>query len=227
MEIYTDPEEVYYMTVEGEKRSTSVIRREDEKKTPAPASNQAILEMKYKIKNLTKKLMIAHIAQAVTFVVAACALGLALYVYQLLLQSSPSAKFEGKEILEKCSFGWTKYGTSCYRLWEEKQLWEDAELRCTQDGGHLASILSEEERKFIQDNLYINKYQTTWIGANDRAVEGVWVWTDGSAWEFTDWKEGEPNNSGGEDCGHLYYYNGKWADTSCTLVSSFLCKVSI
>eukprot|EP00092_Neocalanus_flemingeri_P030263 GFUD01032849.1.p1 GENE.GFUD01032849.1~~GFUD01032849.1.p1 ORF type:complete len:290 (-),score=63.10 GFUD01032849.1:20-889(-) len=90
MEIYSDPEEVYYMTVEGEKRSTSLIRREDEEKTPAAPSNQAvqsqILDMKNKNENLTKRLILAH---AVTFFVAACALGISLY--QLLLQSSPDA----------------------------------------------------------------------------------------------------------------------------------------
>eukprot|EP00092_Neocalanus_flemingeri_P066574 GFUD01081120.1.p1 GENE.GFUD01081120.1~~GFUD01081120.1.p1 ORF type:complete len:287 (+),score=65.93 GFUD01081120.1:76-936(+) len=92
MEIYSDPEEIYYTTVEGEKRSTSFIRREDEQKTPAAKapSNQAvqsqILEMKNKNENLTKKLILAV---AVTFLVAACALGISLY--HLLLHSSPDA----------------------------------------------------------------------------------------------------------------------------------------
>eukprot|EP00092_Neocalanus_flemingeri_P074046 GFUD01091508.1.p1 GENE.GFUD01091508.1~~GFUD01091508.1.p1 ORF type:complete len:285 (+),score=59.73 GFUD01091508.1:56-910(+) len=90
MEIYSDPEEIYYMTVEGEKRSTSFIRREDEQKTPSAPSNQAvqsqILEIKNKNENLTKKLILA---QAVTFLVAACALGISLY--HLLLHSSSGA----------------------------------------------------------------------------------------------------------------------------------------
>eukprot|EP00092_Neocalanus_flemingeri_P103048 GFUD01131828.1.p1 GENE.GFUD01131828.1~~GFUD01131828.1.p1 ORF type:complete len:280 (-),score=58.54 GFUD01131828.1:43-882(-) len=83
MEIYTDPEEIYYMTVEGEKRSTSFIRREDEQKTPPP-SNQAVQSQILEIKSQNKKLILA---QAVTFLFAACALGISLY--QLLVQSSP------------------------------------------------------------------------------------------------------------------------------------------
>eukprot|EP00092_Neocalanus_flemingeri_P002054 GFUD01002192.1.p1 GENE.GFUD01002192.1~~GFUD01002192.1.p1 ORF type:complete len:283 (-),score=59.10 GFUD01002192.1:1-849(-) len=88
MEIYSDPEEIYYTTVEGEKRSTSFIRREDEQKTPAAKapSNQAVQSQILEIKNQNTKLIFA---QAVTFLVAACSLGISLY--QLLVQSSPDA----------------------------------------------------------------------------------------------------------------------------------------
>ncbi|HSD91110.1 MAG TPA: C-type lectin domain-containing protein [Kofleriaceae bacterium] len=45
----------------------------------------------------------------------------------------------------------------------------------------------------------------TWIGANDMATEGTFVWDDGSALVFTNWHTGEPNSGGTgatyqEDC---------------------------
>jgi hypothetical protein len=45
----------------------------------------------------------------------------------------------------------------------------------------------------------------TWIGANDMATEGTFLWDDGSALVFTNWHTGEPNSGGTgatyqEDC---------------------------
>jgi len=38
-----------------------------------------------------------------------------------------------------------------------------------------------------------------WIGLNDAATEGSFVWTTGEPVVFTNWKSGEPNNFGGNE----------------------------
>ena len=59
---------------------------------------------------------------------------------------------------------------------------------------------------------------TAWIGASDAAQEGTWQWVTGpeagtifqtgnaptgSTQGYTNWQNGEPNDSGGEDYGHI------------------------
>ena len=54
--------------------------------------------------------------------------------------------------------------------------------------------------------------------------QGIWVWTDGSAWDYTNWGINEPNdNLDGEDCLHIRELN--WNDYDCTLAQPFMCKI--
>ena len=66
-----------------------------------------------------------------------------------------------------------------------------------------------------------------WIGANDKDVEGTWVWTDGSAWKLENWRTGEPNNDH-EHCAEMKanVQNGKWNDVQCAGPDffEFICK---
>ena len=68
----------------------------------------------------------------------------------------------------------------------------------------------------------------TWIGGNDIDEEGTWKWTDGSPFEFTFWRSGEPNNHNhNEDC-MMHGFPGKWNDGPCTgwtkYIDGFLCS---
>ncbi len=59
-------------------------------------------------------------------------------------------------------------------------------------------------------------------------LQGNWVWTDGSAWDFTGWGKGEPNdNEGNEDClemNHLGNGDWGWNDNGCSDLCSYVCK---
>ena len=64
-----------------------------------------------------------------------------------------------------------------------------------------------------------------WIGGNDIAAEGTWVWEDGEIWGgFTAWNDGEPNGGVSEQCIALLYYKNAWNDVSCGRVYNFMCK---
>ena len=57
-----------------------------------------------------------------------------------------------------------------------------------------------------------------WIGLNDIANEGKWIWNDGkAAWNVEIlWLIGEPNNFRNEDCAEIGYNNSSFAlDANC------------
>ena len=64
-------------------------------------------------------------------------------------------------------------------------------------------------------------------------MEGQWVWSDGSAVDYTNWDTGEPNNwMGDEDCALFWSggERGKWHDgagrENCNAALGYLCRTS-
>lgn len=68
-------------------------------------------------------------------------------------------------------------------------------------GWHLVTITSADENNFVKSLLSTaeNDRSHYWLGGTDAAVEGTWAWVTGEAWGYTNWWNGEPNNSGDED----------------------------
>lgn len=65
-----------------------------------------------------------------------------------------------------------------------------------------------------------------WIGLTDEAVEGTFVWDDGSKLEYSGWNIGEPNDyRAAEDCVQIRK-GGGWNDISCSYTSPFVCQYS-
>ena len=92
--------------------------------------------------------------------------------------------------------------------------WDEAQTFCSGvvDGiqlAGLASIHTYEEQRLAVQACHSDQLSTTWagtdariphgcwIGLNDVAVEGGFVWTDGSAVDYVNWYSGEPNEYGG------------------------------
>ncbi len=74
-------------------------------------------------------------------------------------------------------------------------------------GGHLATIDSAAENAWIASTFatYGNVNRLLWIGLNDAAVEGTFVWASGQPVVYLNWGPGEPNNHAGiEDYGGLF-----------------------
>ncbi len=57
-------------------------------------------------------------------------------------------------------------------------------------------------------------------------MKGKWAWTDGSAWDYTDWSSvgPQPNNRPGENC-FMRWDDLQLHDHFCDCAFSFVCKM--
>ena len=159
-----------------------------------------------------------------------------------LAQTVEAMKNISKRVLFPLA-GWKRRDSCCYKAFNERRTFQAAEDRCLTFRGHLASVHSQDEMQFIHDQVVRDISDHVWLGGSDRETEGTWKWTDGSAWNYTDWLKGEPNDYhrvADEDCLELWYnvlkqYRPKtkgWNDLGCssghaTRVSAFVCKVCV
>ena len=109
---------------------------------------------------------------------------------------------------------------------------DSAEKWAANLGAHLTSIHSQAE------NDSITKWAASkgitgsvWIGLNDKATNGRFVWTDETDTLFKNWKSGRPNGIGAnDDCVQLFVTgsdSGKWNDTVCSMNLPAVIKVSL
>ena len=75
---------------------------------------------------------------------------------------------------------------------------EDAIVQSTKEGAYLVRINDAAEQEWIKRVFLQNRIL---IGLNDIEEEGVWKWHNGESVEYTNWAEGEPDDtdSGDED----------------------------
>lgn len=164
-----------------------------------------------------------------------------------VLAAVPTCSADGKGFAALCLPGWTFWGRNCYRYFSNPRLdWISAEQYCNQFGtvhegaedqlAHLVSIHSEAENSYVRalwESLRdpSSDRQWSWIGYNDVATEGEFVWSDQSPVQFSKWGNGQPNSSGGDqDCGAIDTsgtgeYLGGWDDGTCTTRLPFMCKM--
>jgi hypothetical protein len=89
-----------------------------------------------------------------------------------------------------------------YLEWEEAR---DLAAAKTYAGlqGHLATISSIEENRWILDNLSLTvtpgSLDRFYLGGTDRETEGIWKWVTGEPWAVAFWSSPpEPNNGNGQ-----------------------------
>jgi hypothetical protein len=116
------------------------------------------------------------------------------------------------------------------------QTWSQARTEAAAMGGYLATITSQGENNFIENNVLAGNLTqpgaAAFIGASDAAQEGVWQWVTGpetgtTFWngeangtvvpgQYANWATGEPNNATNNPDGSEDYAvigsDGRWVD---------------
>eukprot|EP00054_Salpingoeca_dolichothecata_P012713 m.70479 g.70479 ORF g.70479 m.70479 type:complete len:387 (-) comp20086_c0_seq1:63-1223(-) len=104
---------------------------------------------------------------------------------------------------------------------------------CASFGGELAVITNPTENKLAAAacKRVAGSSNKCFIGLNDQANEGQYVWDSNVPKKYAPYAPGEPNNwKGNEDCSSIYHtgrYSYQWNDDSCTVPLPVICSIYI
>ena len=104
-----------------------------------------------------------------------------------------------------------QFGGKEYRWIKERKTQEEAQAHAESLGGHLAVINSVAEVDFVYSMVRDASLtglgiatdgggvSYVWLGGDDAASEGEWVWVNGEPFQYTNWGQAEPDNYFGQD----------------------------
>jgi hypothetical protein len=130
---------------------------------------------------------------------------------------------DGTEVCSKETFGGHDY-----LFCEDAKSWTSAKSSCANFGYGLLTINDSIEENWAYHMAGNISHEKWWMGLNDRASEGRFVWDSGQPVTYSHWYWGEPNNSvgGNEYCAQLnrFYPDFGWNDEPCELHFRYVCE---
>jgi len=72
--------------------------------------------------------------------------------------------------------------------------WLNCETEAILLGGHLATVNNSDENTWLLDTFGSAQVREFWIGYNDSATEGTFVWSSGEPQDFENWGINQPDN---------------------------------
>ncbi|XP_060070466.1 perlucin-like [Ylistrum balloti] len=133
----------------------------------------------------------------------------------------------------RCKAGWVLHDHSCYIFVNTSDSWIEHMQHCVLIGGHLASIDSEEENRFLEGGVRV-RHASFWVGGTNMNANSSWVWIEnnnpvpmrpcGHAHNYCKWNKDQPNNShGNEHCLELNLHT-HWNDNYCPFPQGAICE---
>ena len=129
-------------------------------------------------------------------------------------------------LIDVCPAGWDYFSGYYYLTSSVCVPWVTAVSNCSAMNSHLVTVHNQEENVYIQHR---HNGERSWIGLNDRSVEGSFEWTNKEITSFHFWAPQQPNNLKNEDCVHtLGAEDGyTWDDVSCDKCFNYTCAKGI
>ena len=87
-----------------------------------------------------------------------------------------------------------EYNGNIYKLYELPYTWEEARIFCEMNDNHLVTITSSGEQAVVEKLIAKGKKLNYWLGAS-RNSKGEFIWITGEPFSYTNWSQGQPDNS--------------------------------
>ncbi|XP_073252197.1 uncharacterized protein [Porites lutea] len=117
---------------------------------------------------------------------------------------------------------WSYFGGYCYFTSGACASWLNAELNCSAMSSDLVTVHNQEENVYLQHR---HNGERSWIGLNDRSVEGRFAWANKEISNFEHWAPQQPNDWKNEDCVHTLglRHDYTWNDVPCDNCYNYTC----
>lgn len=128
-----------------------------------------------------------------------------------------------------CPSRWIHFQSSCYFFSTNTMTWSASVKNCSNMGGHLVVINTQEEQEFLFHEK--PKKREFYIGLTDQVTDGQWKWVDGTPFmkSLSFWDVGEPNNLATvEDCVTIRDSSNprqNWNDVPCFFNLFRICEM--
>jgi hypothetical protein len=83
-----------------------------------------------------------------------------------------------------------------YEGFDANVIWSQANKLAKALGGHLVTITSDAENRWVFDNVGKLYYL---LGGTDALEEGNWTWVTNEEWVYDRWDNGQPNGGGNQN----------------------------
>ena len=100
------------------------------------------------------------------------------------------------------------WNNHAYQVCIDRGTWAQANAKCKKAGGHLVTITSAAEQKFIFKQIKKHKGETFWLGLKKSGDN--WVWVTGEDVTYTNWAVYQPDGEYDANRGAIYTTTEDW-----------------
>uniref|UniRef100_A0A8R1DLY8 C-type lectin domain-containing protein n=1 Tax=Caenorhabditis japonica TaxID=281687 RepID=A0A8R1DLY8_CAEJA len=119
---------------------------------------------------------------------------------------------------------------TCLTFFRTATDFKSAEEICATLNGHLASIHNAIDNTIVSSQAQKYFSGSAWLGAKTTAPDVTnplnWYWTDGSNFDYQNYRVGEPRAQGSTACMQLQTETAKWLTANCSSQLPFVCSTS-
>ncbi len=122
------------------------------------------------------------------------------------------------------------FNNHTYYTYNGEKNWTETENFCREKGLGVLTITSQEENDFIAKWIQNLPSQAYWLAGTDEGDEGTWQWLNNETWNYENWADNEPNNSGSrENQLEIFAHsnNNQWNDVPTIEYNGIICETLV